>query len=137
MHNENEILLGTTKESFKTVDSYPGSIGAGFVCNLDSAGALAAGIANGVLGVSLGDYVQTSGHTSVCRQGLGVPVRLKGSFDPSIGDQVNIEDATGLAQAAGAGATGVDAIYKSGAIDGVLPDGSKVKVALIDFQGGL
>ena len=64
---------------------------------------------------------------------------MTAAFSPTIGAQVNISDTTGLAAAAGAGATGVNAVYVSGALTRINEDGTETAagVALIDMPGGL
>jgi hypothetical protein len=96
------------------------------------------------IGVSLGKDLSDSDKTAVCRAGMRVAVKLTAGFDPAIGAQVNFIDATGCAGTSGAGATAVNAIYRTGRVGGtgvakgLAEDGTTaVGVALIDFIGGL
>jgi len=133
-----KIALGGTNSSDKTVDPYKGAVDAGKVVRLKSDGTISVAKADGeILGVSLGGDLSDAGYTSVCRRGLEVPVLLTDGFTPAIGAQVSINDTTGAANAAGAGNTAVNAIYKSGVLTGITALGAEVRVALIDMQGGL
>jgi hypothetical protein len=91
------------------------------------------------LGVSLGKSLSETGRTAICRRGERVPVLLTAAFTPVIGAQVHISDTTGKAVAAGAGATGMNAVYVSGVLTAVKEDGTEVAsgAALIDMPGGL
>lgn len=143
-YQSDKVQLGTTQSSFKTVDNVPGTIAAGKVVHSKSDGTYTLAVADGAaIGVSVGEDLSDIGRTSVCRRGTGVPILLTAAFDPTIGTQVNVSDTTGLAIAAGAGATGVNAVYASGRVggtgvnNGVDEDGNAVGVAIIDFPGGL
>jgi hypothetical protein len=142
MHNASQVQLGATKSNIKAVDSYVASestFEAGLCVHLTSAGALTLASASGSkLGISLGKSLSASGHVSVCRKGLLVPILLTDSFTPVVGAQVHISDTTGRAGASGAGFTGVNAVYRSAVLTGIKEDGvTTVNVALIDFPGGL
>ena len=145
MSNQSDkVQLGTTNSSFKTVDNVPGSIAAGKVIHAKSDGTFTLAAADGAaIGVSLGKDLSDTARTAVVRRGTGVPILLTADFDPVVGTQVNVSDTTGLAIAAGAGATGVNAVYASGRVGGtgqnkgLDEDGNAVGVALIDFPGGL
>lgn len=137
-HDASKFLLGGTNSSMKSVDPYKGDIDAGKVVRLKSDGTISTALADGeILGVSLGKDQANAGYTSVARVGLEVPVLLTDGFTPAIGAQVNINDTTGAANAAGAGNTAVNAIYKTGELTGITEAGAEVRVALIDMQGGL
>lgn len=137
-HDPSKVLLGATKKSFKVVDNKLGVIEAGLIVRQKSDGTISIEAADGSpLGISLGPDLGSAGHTSIVRSGLAVPVILTDAFVPVLGTQVNISDTTGLAIASGAGATGMNAVYASAVLDGVKPDGTIARVALIDFQGGL
>lgn len=138
MHDATKVLLGATQSSLKHVDNYAGAIDAGKIVRLKSDGTISIALADGnALGISLGKSLSDTSRTAVCRAGLRVPVLLTAAFTPVVGAQVNISDTTGIAIAAGAGATAMNAIYVSGVLTGVLEDGTTANVALIDFQGGL
>ena len=139
-HDSTKVLMGGTKKSFKVVDNQVGSIEAGKIVRQKSDGTISIAAADGSpLGISLGKDLSDAGSTAICRAGLAVPVLLTASFSPTKGAQVHISDTTGLAIAAGAGATGMNAVYASGALTAVKEDGTEVAsgCALIDFQGGL
>jgi hypothetical protein len=145
MSNQSDkILLGTTQSSFKSVDNVPGTISAGKIVRSKSDGTYSIAAADGSpVGISLGKDLSDIGRTAVCRRGTLVPMVLTAAFDPAIGTQVHISDTTGLAIAAGAGATGMNATYATGRVggtgvnNGLDESGTYVGVALIDFPGGL
>lgn len=137
-HDASKVQLGATQSSLKHVDNYAGDIDAGKIVRLKSDGTISIAAADGsALGISLGKSLSDTSRTAVCRAGLRVPVLLTAAFTPTVGAQVHISDTTGLAIAAGAGATGMNAIYVSGVLTGVKEDGTTANVALIDFPGGL
>jgi hypothetical protein len=139
-HDSQKVLMGSTKSSYKVVDSKKGVIAAGTAVRLKSDDTIVVTSADGsLLGISLGKDLSDIGYTSICRKGVGVPVLLTAEFNPTVGAQVHISNTTGLAIASGGGATGVNAVYASGRLTngGVAEDGSAVGVALIDFPGGL
>lgn len=141
-HNASKIMMGSTRSSFKNVDNRLGSIAAGLAVRLKSDDTISLAKADGnLLGISLGrDLTDTTTvRTAVVRKGTQVPIQLTAAFTPTIGAQVNISDTTGKAIAAGAGATGVNAIYVSGALTQIAEDGTETAstVALIDMPGGL
>lgn len=138
LHDSGKVLMGATLSTAKSVDSYKGEIPAGKVVRLKSDATLSLAKADGaILGVSLGKDLSNAGLTPICRKGLAVPVLLTAAFTPVVGAAVSISDTTGLAIAAGAGATIVNAVYKSAKLKGIDEDGAEVDVALIDFAGGL
>ena len=139
-HNATKVLMGMTRSSFRHADPRAGNIEAGKIVRLKSDGTISLLAADGLpLGISLGKDLSGAGHTSIVRSGLEVPVLLTAAFNPTIGAQVYISDTTGLAAASGAGATGMNAVYKSQALTAIKEDGTEVAsaVALIDMQGGL
>jgi len=139
-HNPNTVLMGSVQSSHKEVTNKVGAIAAGVVVRLKSDDTIVTTSADGsLLGVSLGKDLSDTNKTAICRKGLRVPLRLTGSFSPTIGAAVSISDTTGLGIAAGGGATVVNAVYATGKLSGggVAEDGTSVDVALIDFPGGL
>lgn len=137
-HDATKVLMGMNRSSFRHVDNRKGSIPAGTVVRLKSDGTISTAKADGeILGVSFGKELSDIGRTNICRSGLEVPILLTSGFTPVIGTQVAIDDATGLAKATGTGVTGVNAVYKSAVLTGVLEDGTTANVALIDMPGGL
>lgn len=139
-HDASKIKMGSTLSSDRTVDNRKGEIAAGLAVRSKSDGSISIAAADGsLMGISLGKDLSGSKHTAICRRGLDVPVLLTASFTPVIGAQVHISDTTGKAGAAGAGFTGVNAVYTSTAKDAILEDGSTVTAgaAYIDMQGGL
>ena len=141
LHNANKVLMGSTRSSYKEVSNHIGSIEAGKVVRLKSDDTLSLAKADGeLLGVSLGKDLSDIGRTAIVRKGLGVPMLLTAAFNPTVGAAVHISDTTGLAIAAGAGATQVNATYVTGrlTVGGIGEDGTEGKgVAIIDFPGGL
>lgn len=144
MHNTSKVVMGCPQSSERTVVSHVGEIEAGVVVRRKSDGTLSTTLAHGDLyGVSLGRDLSNAGYSSICVAGLGIPVKLTASFDPTVGAVVSISDTTGLAIAAGAGATATAATFASGRIGGTgvnggqAEDGTTVGAALIDFPGGL
>lgn len=137
-HDATKVVLGSTRSSFRHVDNKAGTIKAGVVARQKSDGALSVAKADGdILGVSLGKDLSNIDRTAICRSGLGIPVLLTEGFTPILGAQVHINDTTGLADASGAGKTGVNAIYASGKLTGVQEDLTNADCALIDAPGGL
>ena len=138
-HDASKVLLGTTRSSFKHIDNKIGAVEAGVAVRLATTGLLTLAKASGqLLGVSVGKDLSDAARTCICRSGLLVPLQVTAAFTPALGAQVNISDTTGLAAAAGAGATGVNAIYASGLLKGIKEDGvTEVDCVLIDFPGGL
>lgn len=141
MHSATKVLMGMTRNSFRHATPRAGSIEAGLIVRLKSDGTISVAAADGLpLGISLGKDLSNIGYTSIVRSGLEVPVLLTTGFTPTIGAQVHISDTTGRAVAAGAGATGMNAVYKSGKLTAIKEDGteeSTIGCALIDMQGGL
>ncbi len=137
-HDATKVLMGATQSSVKDVDSRHGEIAAGTIVRLKNDGTLSVASADGLpLGISLGKDLSDTARTAIARRGLRVPVLLTAAFEPAIGAQVHISNTTGLAIAAGAGATGMNAVYVTGKMTGVSEAGTAVDVALIDFPGGL
>ena len=139
-HSASKVLMGMTRSSFRHADSKAGSIEAGKIVRLKSDGTISLAAADGSpLGISLGKDLSNAGFTSIVRSGLEVPVLLTSGFTPTVGAQVHISDTTGLAIASGAGATGMNAVYKTSKLTAIKEDGTEVAdaVALIDMQGGL
>lgn len=137
-HDSTKVLLGATRSTMKVVTNAAGTIEAGKVVRQKSDGTLSLAKADGsLLGVSIGKELSDISRTAICRAGLQVPILLTAAFVPVLGAQVVISDTTGLAIAAGAGATAVNAVYASAVLTGVKEDGTTADVALIDFAGGL
>ncbi len=135
----NRVLIGSTGDSFKTVTSHAGNIGAGLVVCLSSAGAISTTLSDGaILGVSLGkDLSGTDAFTPVARKGSRIPILLQSTgVNPVIGAQVSIHATSGKADSSG---TAVNAYYVSGELDVVYEDGTigVDLVAYIDFPGGM
>lgn len=139
-HAANKILMGMTRKDWRLADNKVGNIEAGLIVRQKSDGTISIASADGLpLGVSLGKDLSDIGRTSICRAGLDVPILLTAAFTPVIGAQVHISDTTGKAGTAGAGFTGMNAIYSSAKMIAIKEDGTEVAdgVALIDMQGGL
>lgn len=137
-HDATKILMGSSQSSMKHVDNVAGAIPAGKIVRQKSDGTISIASADGLpLGISLGKSLSDTSRTAVCRSGLRVPLLLTAGFTPDLGAAVAIDDVTGIGKAAGAGVTGMNAIYASSTMTGVLEDGTTANVALIDFQGGL
>ncbi len=137
MHDATRVLLGSTLSTSKVVDNRAGSIPAGKIVRLKSDDTISLLAADGsVLGISLGKSLSDDARTAIVRKGTKVPVLISG-LTPAIGAQVHISDTTGLAVAAGGGATGMNAVYASSTLTGQLEDGTTANCALIDFPGGL
>lgn len=137
-HDPTKVLLGGVQSSFKVVTNKAGSIAAGLIVRQKSDGTITTAAADGqAIGISLGKELSDISRTAICRAGLLVPVQLTAAFTPVVGAQVHISDTTGRAGTAGAGFTGMNAIYQSAVLTGVMEDGTSQNVALIDFEGGL
>lgn len=139
-HSATKVLMGNVRSSFKNVDNRAGSIEAGLIVRLKSDNTISIASADGLpLGISLGKSLSDTGRTAIVRKGSEVPVLLTAEFTPTIGAQVHISDTTGKAIASGAGATGMNATYITGALTAIKEDGTEVAsaVALIDMPGGL
>jgi hypothetical protein len=138
-HSASTVQLGTTRSTFKDVTNKLGEIEAGKVVRLKSDDTIVITKADGeLLGVSLGKDQSDIGRTAIVRSGLLVPIQLTAAFTPTVGEQVFINDTTGIAGAEDTGLTGVNAVYASGVLTGVKEDGTTTcNVALIDMQGGL
>jgi len=139
-HNATKVLMGMTRSSFRHAEPRAGSITAGLIVRLKSDATISTAAADGnALGISLGKDLSNIGFTSIVKSGTEVPVALTAAFSPTIGAQVHISDTTGAAIAAGAGATGINATYVSGALTRINEDGTETAagVALIDMPGGV
>lgn len=143
MHESNTVYMGITTSNIKAVDNKAGAVAtfkAGVACRLKSDDTLSLAKADGeLLGISLGRSLSDTQRVAICRKGLGVPILLTNGFTPTIGAQVNISDTTGLAGAAGAGFTAVNAVYVSSTLTAYDEDQAAIAdgAALIDFAGGL
>lgn len=151
MQNVDEVLMGTTQSSARSVTNEKGEIEAGIAVRKKSDDTLSILKADGeLIGISLGQSLSFNARTAICRKGLRVPLKLTAGFNPTVGAQVHISDTTGLGIAAGAGATGVNATYGApyegatgariggaGASGGIGEDGLAKGAAFIDFPGGL
>lgn len=139
-HDATKIPMGSTQSSFRDVDNKAGLIEAGKIVRQKSDGTISLLAADGLpLGISLGVSLSDTSRTAICRSGIRVPILLTAAFSPTIGAQVNISDTTGLAIAAGAGATAMNAVYSSGALVAIKEDNTEVAAgaAYIDMPGGL
>ena len=135
------VVLGGVRGSKPLVVSHAGAIEAGIAVRLKSDNTLSVTLADGamygvVLGLSL-NYLGEA-YNSICRKGLGVPLRLTPGFQPAIGEAVYIDDVTGYANASDSGAVTIsNAIFETGMISGEVEQGLEIPVALISMQGGL
>lgn len=139
-HDATKVLMGTTQSSFRHIENQNGTLEAGIVGRLKSDGTITTVLADGApFGVSVGKDLSNIGRTSYVRSGTRVPLLLTAAFSPTVGAQVHISDTTGKGIAAGAGATGMNAFYVSGALTAIKEDGTEVAaiVAYIDMPGGL
>lgn len=153
MHNASKVLMGVVQSSEKSVTNYMSVSGAvieaGLCVILEDDGKISLDTSEGSKkGISLGRDLAGTSRTAVCEKGLGVPVKLKTGFDPTIGAQVAIEDDTGLAKAyTGSGDGYINAVYKTGRVggtgvnagiaEGATDEAGSVGVALIDIVGGV
>ena len=140
MHNASKVLLGTNRQGFKKVTNKKGAIAAGLAVRQKSDETISTAKTDGeLLGISFGADLSKAGRTNICRAGLQVPILLTEGFTPVLGTQVQIDDVTGMAKAAGTGVTGVNATYASGPLTAMKEDGTEVAngCALIDMVGGL
>lgn len=139
-HNPNVVVLGSTRGNIKEIGNRKGYIAAGIAVRLKSDGTISTASADGgLLGISVGRDLSNTGRTAIAYKGIGVPIRLTAAFTPTLGAPVGIDNVTGLAKAAGAGVTTVNAVYSALLSDGGLKeeDGTATPCALIDFPGGL
>lgn len=139
-HSATKVQMGMTQSSFKNIDNRAGSIAAGLAVRLKSDDTISVASADGsLLGISCGRSQSDTARTAIVRKGTRVPIQLTAAFQPVIGAQVNISDTTGKAGTAGAGFTGVNAVYVSAELTAIDEDGVETAavVALIDFPGGL
>ncbi len=137
-HDTNQVLMGSTNSSFKTVNPVAGPIAAGLAVVLASDNSTSTTLASGgLIGVSLGKDLSNTNLVPVVRRGTGIPILLQSNaVNPVIGAPVYLHATSGKADSSG---TLVNATYASGELDAVLEDGSIVTdgCALIDFPGGL
>jgi hypothetical protein len=153
MHDQTKVLMGSTGSSYKEVTNYPGAatLEAGLVAHAKSDGTVTKAKADGSpVGVSMGKDLASTTRSVVCRKGLRVPLKLKAGFTPTIGAAVEIDDAEGYGTGDGT-KTAVNAVYcepypgaanalvsaTGGIAEGATDDTGTVRVALIDFPGGL
>jgi hypothetical protein len=153
MHDQTHVLMGSTQSSVKEVTNYPGAatLEAGLVAHLNSDGTVTKAKADGgVVGVSLGKDLSDTLRTAVVRKGLRVPLKLKAGFTPTIGAAVLIDDDEGYGTGDGSN-TAYNAVYAEpypgaanalvsatgGVAESATADTGSVRVALIDFPGGL
>lgn len=139
-HDASKVIMGNVTSTFKNIDNKAGVIEAGLIVRLKSDDSISIAAADGSpLGISCGKSLSDTSRTAIVRKGSQVPILLTAAFTPVIGAQVHISDTTGKAGTAGAGFTGMNATYVSGALTAVKEDGSEVAsgAALIDMPGGL
>ncbi len=153
-HNASKALMGSTASNIKEVTNFESVSGAvveaGLAVILESSGKISLDTSEGaLLGISLGAGLSdVARRSAVCRKGLRVPLKLKGGYNPNIGEVVAIEDDTGLGIAyTGTGNRHVNAVFASarlggsgatgGIVEGATSDAGTVGVAYIDFPGGL
>lgn len=133
----NKIQIGTSKSTYKKVESIKGTLEIGTFAYLKTDGSLSNLAADGkMLGVVIGSK---NGYNDIVRIGSMIPVKLTASFDPAIGAQVAVSDSTGLAKAyTGTGDGYIDALYRSSDVDALNEDGTAAanKFAYIDYNGG-
>jgi hypothetical protein len=139
-HDTNIVLLGATSTNYKVVENHAGTVLAGKVCRLKSDDTITTAKADGnILGVSIGRSLSDTSVTAICKKGTRVPLLLTGSFSPTVGGAVCIDDVTGLGKATGGGVTTTNGIYVTAKLDSIDEDGASGtdNVALIDMSGGL
>ena len=139
-HDATKVQLGTTRSNVKEVISKAGAISAGKLVHLKSDDTITVASADGAaLGISLGTSMSDISQTAIATKGLGVPILCTAQFNPVIGTQVNISDTTGLAIAAGGGATAYNAVYMTRQLTAIDEVGTTnaLYCAFIDFPGGL
>lgn len=141
-HDASKVQMGSLGSNHAEVSNLKGSIEAGKVVRLKSDGTISTALADGgILGVSVGKDLSNTNRTSIVRDGLNVPIKLKSGFtNPAKGAQVAIDDVTGEAVAyTGSGNSYVNATYASGALTRVDEDGTETATgaAYIDMPGGL
>ena len=139
-HNAGKVLMGMTRSSFRHAEPKKGSITAGLLVRLKSDDTISTAKTDGeALGISLGKDLSNIGYTSIVKSGTAVPIALTASFTPAIGAQVQVDDVTGAAKAAGTGVTGINAVYVSGPLTRINEDGTETAndVALIDMPDGV
>lgn len=138
MHDASKVALGSTQSSFRTVVNHKGEIPAGKIVRLKSDDTISIASADGnALGISLGKSLSDIARTAICVRGKGVPVLLTDDFTPTVGAQVAIHNTTGIAATKDGSSTYVNAVYAVDLLTGIAEDGTEVRVAIIDFPGGL
>jgi hypothetical protein len=144
-HSSSKVLMGTTGSNIKEVTNYDGSavLEAGLVAHAKSDGTVTKAKSDGSpVGVSLGRDLSHTTRTAVCRKGTKVPLKLKAGFSPTVGAAVEIDDAEGYGTGDGS-KTAVNAVYVSSAMatggiaETATDDTGTLRIALIDFPGGL
>lgn len=142
-HDSTKVLMGSGRSSAKEIMNKVGSIEAGVFVRVASDDTISATTGT-VIGLSMGKDLSDTNRTAIARKGLKMPVKLTAGFDPAIGAQVFMVNATGLAGASdGGNTTGLNALYAVGRLggtgvnNGIAEDGSSVGAAIIDFPGGL
>jgi hypothetical protein len=148
-HDSTKVLLGTTQSTFREgVTAYTAAVAtypAGTAVRLKNDGTISVTKADGrLIGVSLGQSLSDTACIAVLKAGARVPILLTDDSAEYAyvvkGASVYIDDVSGLANIVDDGnvtTTVSNAIYVSGALDGINEAGESVKVALIDMVGGL
>ena len=141
-HDKNKVLLENIPWSAKDISNFavadPATFPAGLAVHVTSTGTLSLAKSAGMFaGVSMGRDLADDKRTAVARTGGHVPILIADGFTPTIGAPVFISDTTGVAGADDTGMTVTNAIYISGVLTGVYPDGTTANAALIDMPGGL
>ena len=142
-HDASKIQMGTTKSNIREVSNHVGAVAAGKVVHLKSDDTITTVVTDGAaVGVSLGrdQSSTTQTHTAIANKGIGVPILLDSGYEPDVGEQVAIIDATGIARAyTGTGDYYVNAHFSSEKLSAVDEDGVAITngAAYIDFPGGL
>lgn len=140
MHNASLVQMGSVGSNHREVSNKKGNIAAGLLVRLKSDDTISVAAADGsVLGISLGKDLSNTDRTAIVRKGEKIPVLLTNGFTPTVGAQVHISDTTGKAIASGAGATGMNAVYRSAKLTAIGEDGVEIAdgAAYIDAVGGL
>lgn len=139
-HDASKVLMGNVTTTFKHIQNAPGVIEAGKLVRLKSDNTISVAAADGqAIGISCGLPLDGTAFTDIVKAGTHVPVLLTAAFSPVIGAQVFISDTTGMAIASGAGSTGINATYMSGALTAMKENKTEVAsgCALIAMPGGV
>lgn len=138
-----KVMMGASLvgASYESVESLDGNIAAGLCFRKNtSTGAyqVAASGAGPILGLSRGRSLGGAGTFSGMYQSPKGVLQLTGSFTPSVGAQVHINNTTGKGDASGGSATATAAIYEKVLLGGGVSeiDGSAIDVAIINFTSG-